>query len=111
MRRYLNANVQDLGAVVWIHSQARHRSEVFGDVFAGGEMISETVVEINIFSTGQVLIGWGRVWGDAIMVVGASATYGDKMKETLTEAGAEWIECSERQFEVEQYTLDILSQE
>ena len=45
------------------------------------------------------------------MVIGASATYGDAMKQNLTEQGAKWIECAERPFSVQRYVLDVPTQE
>ena len=45
------------------------------------------------------------------MVIGASATYGENMKQELTEQGATWIECTERPFSVQQFVLQVATQE
>ena len=57
--------------------------------------------------------GRGSIWqgGDYIMVIGASATYGDAMKTYLTGQGAQWIQCAERPFSVQRYVLDVPTQE
>lgn len=53
----------------------------------------------------------GGRWGYATMVIGASATYGETMKQELTEQGANWIECAERPFSVQQFVLQVATQE
>ena len=45
------------------------------------------------------------------MVIGASATYSFEMIQNLNAQGAEWIECLERPFSVEQFLLEVSVQD
>ena len=47
----------------------------------------------------------------SLLVLGASATYSGEMKKTLTEQGAAWIECSERPFPLEQFVMEVPTQD
>jgi hypothetical protein len=63
--------------------------------------------------------GYASLWDSArqvaearrLLVIGASATYSSKKKKKLNDQGAQWIECLERPFSVEQFLLEIAVQD
>ena len=62
--------------------------------------------------------GYAQLWESArqeaakrkLLLLGASATYSDDMKQTLSEQGAAWIECRDRPFPVEQFVMQVPTQ-
>ena len=62
--------------------------------------------------------GYAQLWESArqeaakrkFLLLGASATYSDDMKQTLSEQGAAWIECHDRPFPVEQFVMQVPTQ-
>ena len=63
--------------------------------------------------------GYASLWDSArqvaearhLLVIGASATYSSEMIAKLNDQGAEWIECLERPFSVEQFVLEVSVQD
>ena len=63
--------------------------------------------------------GYASLWDSArqvaearpLLVIGASATYSSEMIQNLNAQGAEWIECLERPFSVEQFLLEVAVQD
>ena len=63
--------------------------------------------------------GYASLWDSArqvaearpLLVIGASATYSPDMIEKLNDQGANWIQCAERPFSVEQFLLEVAVQD
>jgi hypothetical protein len=59
--------------------------------------------------------GYASLWDSArqvaekrpLLLIGASATYSSEMIQNLNDQEAEWIECLERPFSVEQFVLEV----
>ena len=63
--------------------------------------------------------GYASLWDSArqvaekrpLLLIGASATYSSEMIQKLNDQEAEWIECLERPFSVEQFVLEVSVQD